>query len=246
MNQHTPSKEAAADATFSKRAMEVMCLFGLDRRDLHRPAPAAPGGLPIRPGQIGLITGPSGAGKSTLLRQFYEAADARRRLWLSDVPLAENVRVIDCVEGSVSEALRILCKTGLGDVFAILNRPGRLSEGQQYRYRLARALLSGKQCLFADDFGGSLDPITAGTLAYQIRRMVCENRLLFFAASCHSEAAAALRPDLVIKKDLAGNTEIVRQKNQSRRQTAGAKSMPPVNRAVHRRTYAGEGKLIRW
>lgn len=200
--------------TVSRRAAEVMRLFGLDRYDLRlRPAKCL-GRLKIRPGQIGLITGPSGAGKTVLLRELYDSVAPHRRLWLSDIPLEQNAGVIDCIEGSVPQALRILCKAGLSDVFAVLNRPDRLSEGQKYRYRLARALLSRKPCLFADDFGCSLDRPAAEVLAFQIRRAVSETGRMVLAASCHEDLAVPLQPDILIRKNLAGETEIIYPKQR--------------------------------
>lgn len=217
MRHFSIQKQVGLYGTVSKRAAEVMRLFGLDRRDLERHLTRCSCELEIGPGQICLITGPSGTGKTLLLRELFESLAEEERIRLDDIPLERNASVIDCIEGPVWEALRMLCRAGLSDVFTVLNCPGRLSEGQKYRYRLARALLSRKRYIFADEFGSLLERTGAHILAFQIRRIISENGRVFFAASCREDLAVPLLPDVIVRKDLGRKTEILYpQKNRLR------------------------------
>lgn len=217
MRRFSIKKRMGLHGAISKRAAEVMRLFGLDRKDLEQHAAMCTCELEIKPGQVCFITGPSGSGKTLLLRELYNSLSQEERVWLGDIPLERNIRVIDCIEGSVQKSLRVLCRAGLSEVFTVLNCPGRLSEGQKYRYRLAQALLSRKPYLFADEFGSALDRMGAGVLAFQVRNVMNESGRVFFAASSHEELAVLLEPDVIVRKDLAGKTEILYPQEKRRR-----------------------------
>ena len=152
--------------------------------------------------------------------------------------------MVSCSLGVKPKALRVLCRAGLSDVFAVLNSPRCLSEGQQYRYRLTKALLSGRQFLFADEFGCSLDRGGAGVLAFQMRQAMQETGRILFAASCQEGLETKLEPDVIVRKDISGGTEVIypgRGKLHSG-SSQQRKNMLPAGRAVRRQQYAGEGK----
>jgi len=90
-----------------------------------------------------------------------------------------------------------------------LNKPVNLSEGQKYRYRLAKALASGKQFIFADEFCSALDRITASVIAWNIRRFADKNKVTFILASSHDDILIDLEPDILIKKDFSDDAEVV-------------------------------------
>ena len=98
-----------------------------------------------------------------------------------------------------SETLAALGRAGLSDVPCLLTPPALLSEGQKWRYRLARAMMSGRRIIFADEFCASLDRITALATAYQVRRMAERTGCMFVLAGCREDAAAELRPDVVVE-----------------------------------------------
>jgi ABC-type ATPase with predicted acetyltransferase domain len=113
------------------------------------------------------------------------------------------------------EAMRFLSYAGLSDVFCMLTAPADLSEGQQYRFRLARALAAGKRHIFADEFCSNLDRITAAVIAYNICKfakmhsMACaRNKVTFFLASSHEDILADLQPDVLIVKHFTGPAEV--------------------------------------
>lgn len=183
-------------------------MFGLSLERLKAPI-SHECNVRIKAGEVCYITGPSGAGKSVLLEELYKAAPAGSRLRLKDIKLETDKSVIDCIEGDFFSALKILSKAGLSDVFCVLNQPAKLSEGQKYRYRLARALVSDRKFIFADEFCSSLDRITAAVIAHNIRKTAGATGQTFILASSHDDLLCDLLPDVVIIKHLTGQTEVI-------------------------------------
>lgn len=193
----------------SDRASGLMRMFGLrlgrlkDQR-LHHTCR-----LTLKPGQICFITGSSGAGKSVLLNALYEQVASDQRIRLEDIPIEHNTALIDCVDGSLWDATGIFSKAGLSDVFSMLNSPAKLSTGQQWRYRLGKALMSQKQWIFADEFTGSLDRISAAVIAYNLRKLATQTGTIFVLASCHKDTLVELQPDVIVIKYLNEKTRVI-------------------------------------
>lgn len=174
--------------------------------------------LQLRDGDICYITGASGAGKTVLLNEMYAIAPADERIRLDEIPLEPDKSLIDCIQGDLFEAVGVLSKAGLSEVFALAQTPAALSDGQQYRYRLARALLSEKKFIFADEFCSRLDRISAAVISHNIRRLAERDKRIFVLASAHDDLLVDLQPDVVVIKYLSGNTEVIykdrRRQNQ--------------------------------
>ena len=202
--------------TVTKKVASVMRTFGLDLQRLNQRTVLGSCSLSLKPGDICFITGPSGAGKSVMLREMYNATLDTKRLNIDDIPLETGATVIDCIQADFFESLKILSKAGLSDVFAVLNTPARLSEGQQYRYRLARALLSDKRIVFADEFCSNLDRISAAVIAHNIRKIAKRSKKIFILASSHDDLLTDLQPDVIVIRHLNGNTERI-YRNKKRR-----------------------------
>ena len=197
------------DGTLTDKVVSVMKMFGVDVDRVRRGAITHKCELELRSGDVCYITGASGSGKSVLLNELYELWDAHERLRLGDIALETDKSLVDCIEGDLFESLSALSKAGLSDVFSILNQPGRLSEGQRYRYRLARALISGAKVIFADEFCSNLDRITAAVIAHNIHRFAKRSGRTFILASSHDDLLCDLLPDVVVIKHLTGKTEVV-------------------------------------
>lgn len=193
----------------SKRAVQLMRMFGLRMTRLTEQRLHHTCRLMLRDGQICFITGASGSGKSVLLNALYETIAPDNRIRLDDIPLEKDVSLIDCVDGSLWEAANALSKAGFSDLFCMLNSPANLSTGQQWRYRLARAVMSGRQWIFADEFTASLDRITACVIAHHLRKMAAETNRIFILASCHEDMMVDLQPDVVLFKQMSGKARIV-------------------------------------
>ena len=196
----------------------VMKMFGLDVDRLKGQRGYHECSIDLRPGDICYITGASGAGKSVLLRQLYAAGPDGERFNLDDVKLEPDKSLIDCIEGDFFEGLSTLSKAGLSDVFCVLNSPDKLSEGQQYRYRLARALAAGRKMIFADEFCSNLDRITAAVISHNLRKLAKRTGTTFVLASSHEDVLCDLMPDIVVIKYLSGKTEVIYRKRKRQKQ----------------------------
>ena len=208
---HT-SKSFFYKPTLTDKMRSVMKVFGLD---IERFGSNHKCSLKIAVGDICYITGASGTGKSVLLDELYEQMPLDERIRLQDIPVEPGKSLVDCIEGDFFDAIRVLSRAGLSDAFAILNEPTMLSEGQKYRYRLARALASKKRIVFADDFCSTLDRITAAVIAHNIKQIAADTGTTFVLASSHDDLFCDLQPDVIVIKHFAGKDEIV-YKDKSR------------------------------
>jgi len=210
MRRFSVSKQFDVNVPISDRVSTVMRMFGVstDRLDEHRRMHKCT--VEVEDGDIVYITGPSGAGKSVLLQELQNSVPVNDRISIDEIQLPADKAAIDCIGNSLGtiEAMSLLGYAGLSDVFCVLTPPANLSEGQKYRFRLARALATGKKIIFADEFCSNLDRITAAVIAYNIRRFAKRNGVTFFLASSHEDILADLQPDVLVVKRFAGPAEI--------------------------------------
>ena len=209
MRKFSVEKQFDVNPQKSERVTTVMRMFGvgIDRLKDQRTTHACT--VEVNDGDIVYITGPSGAGKSVLLREMQTAVADDDKIVIEQIALPADKAAIDCVGGKGTiDGLSLLSYAGLSDVFCMLNAPANLSEGQKYRFRLACALASGKKFIFADEFCSNLDRITAGVIAYNVRRFARHNGVTFFLASAHEDILADLQPDVLVVKNFAGEAEV--------------------------------------
>ncbi len=198
--------------TLTRRMAQLMSLFGLRQTHPVDISPPTDKKLHLRPGDICCITGASGSGKSLLLRRLYEQTPAHNRLWLNNIDLTANRTLIDFFDDDLFDTLELLNRAGLSDAPTMLQTLGRLSEGQQYRCRLAKALASPQSILFADEFCSTLDRLTAAAISHNLRKISRQTKRIFILASAHDDLLIDLLPDVVIIKYLSGRTDIIRKK----------------------------------
>ncbi|MCD4830780.1 MAG: hypothetical protein K8R02_03105 [Anaerohalosphaeraceae bacterium] len=187
----------------------VLSAFGMTVQRLKAGAITHKMQVELCSGDICYLTGPSGGGKSVLLRELYEAVDDDDKIMLNSISLVSDFACVDCIDGDCLSVLKTLSRAGLSDVFCVLNSPATLSEGQKYRYRLAKALASGKRFIFADEFCSSLDRVTAAVVAHNVRKFAKNNDVVFVLASAHDDLLSDLLPEVIVVKHLAGQAEIV-------------------------------------
>jgi len=89
------------------------------------------------------------------------------------------------------------------------------SAGQQYRFRLAVALATGKKFVFADEFCCELDRITAAVISYRLHKFAKRTGTTFILASSHEDLLLDLAPDVLVVKELSGSTEVIYKKAKS-------------------------------
>ena len=204
MSTFNVSKIFTWHGTITEKVAFVCSMFGLTIDRLRKQRRTHNCRLEINPGDIVYITGPSGSGKSVLLRELQKAIPDKDRINLDEINLPDDKTVIDCIDTEdslVLSALRLLSIAGLNDCFCILNQPSNLSEGEQYRFRLAVALSAGKKFIFADEFTSALDRITASSISYRLRQFANKTGTTFILASSHEDMLLDLAPDVLIRRD---------------------------------------------
>ena len=201
-------REYAPFLAMKERARELMRIFGMSYDSLRRRAQARRLSVSLRvePGQICFIAGPSGSGKSTLLNALYEQVLEHERIRVEAIELEGDAALIDCVDGPLMEVLPVLTRAGLSDVPSLLQPPAMLSDGQKWRYRLARALLSDKRIIFADEFCAAVDDVTAMAVAYHLRKTADRTGCAFVLAGCREDVLGELRPEVIVTAGSHGVT----------------------------------------
>jgi len=155
--------------------------------------------LKIGPKDIVYITGDSGSGKSVLLKAITkylgeEAAD------MANIQPDPEKPVIDTVGKNLNEALELLSRGGLNDAFLFIRRFRELSDGQKYRYKIAKLIESGKQWWIADEFCSMLDRDTAKIVAFNIQKIARQMGKAVVAATTHTDLFEDLKPSVHIHK----------------------------------------------
>jgi len=208
------SKKFDWNLPLTDKAADVLRAFGITVQRLKNSAVTHSCEIKLLTGEICYITGPSGSGKSVLLREFFSTFNNNDKINIDDIPLPDDKTTVDCIQGEgFLETLRTLSYAGLTDVFCVLNSPATLSEGQKYRYRIAKAIASDKQFIFADEFCSNLDRVTAAVISHNLRKLATKTGKTFILASSHDDLLADLLPEVIVIKHLAGESEVV-YKNQ--------------------------------
>ncbi len=166
--------------------------------------------LTLNPGEVVLITGSSGSGKTTLLNLLTEG---KYTGITGDVQLPSNYRVgnfaairsqkalIEVLGNrDIRSALHLMGLVGLSDAFVYLKRFEELSNGQQYRAKLAQLIAGGYNVWIADEFCATLDLVTANVVADRLQKIARQLKALLIVASSQPEVfARALCPDKVVQ-----------------------------------------------
>ena len=159
--------------------------------------------LRIGPTDIVYITGDSGSGKSVLLKALEK--DIRQDLRLTTINIADikpepNKPLIETVGKSLEEALELLSRVGLNDAFLFLRTYEQLSDGQKYRYKIAKMIESGAQFWIMDEFAATLDRDTAKIVAYNLQKLARQYGKAVLAATTHTDLFEDLNPSVHIHK----------------------------------------------
>lgn len=213
MSQHVINKVFHTHVTRSDRVLECAEAFGLGLEDkdfvvydnLE---------LEVRQGDIVYITGQSGSGKSLLLKELAkQLAEQQEVADIDKVELLE-VPLIDQVGKSTDEAIRILNLAGLNDAYLFIRKPSELSDGQRYRFKIAKLMESGCKVWVADEFGAVLDRITARVVAFNVRKFAVKCGATLIVATTHKDLLDELAPTLYVEKRFQDQLKIEDNRNE--------------------------------
>ena len=153
---------------------------------------------------IVLITGDSGSGKSVLLRTLQKDIRDNPELGgvidITDVLVDQDKPLIETVGRTVEEGLELLSRVGLNDAFLFLRSYSQLSDGQRYRFRIAKMIESGAQWWVMDEFCATLDRDTAKIVAFNVQKLARQNGRAVLAATTHTDLFEDLHPSVHVHK----------------------------------------------
>jgi len=187
--------------------------------------------LKIGPQDIVYITGDSGSGKSVLLKALEK--DIRQDMELSHINIADikpeqNKPLIETVGKTLEEALEILSRVGLNDAFLFLRTYEQLSDGQKYRYKIAKMIESGAQFWIMDEFAATLDRDTAKIVAYNLQKLARQQGKAVLAATTHTDLLVDLYPSVHIHKRFGKEITVNYYSNEPARECSLVKEMKVV------------------
>lgn len=207
----------------TQRVLQIASMFGLGVDETRTITVIPETRIILKPGNLIYVTGPSGGGKSSFLRLLKESYDGCS-LNFSDLKSFVDCSIIDQIGDTLENAAKFLALAGLADAFVMLRKPCELSDGQRYRASLAKLIDTAEKyppdkmlLVLADEFGATLDRLTAQTLCRNIRRWVNNKNqnVCFVCATTHDDLLEALQPDVLVYIPLGENLEVhTRTNNQ--------------------------------
>ena len=183
------------------------------------------GELPIDDGdwQIGLIVGPSGCGKTSIARQLFGEHLVESFEWDPDRSILDAFPK----EMSIKEVTGLLCNVGFGAAPNWI-RPFRvLSNGEQFRVTVARALAEVNDLVVIDEFTSVVDRQIAQVASNTVQKAVRRTDKKLVAVSCHNDVIDWLQPDWIYQPEI-GNF----QRRCLRRRPAFNLEIYPVDKTV--------------
>lgn len=198
---YTISKRFTTQVARTQRVVEVAEAFGLGLDDQEFVV-FDKLQLTVPKGSVVYITGQSGSGKSLLLRELHEQMGARglSTVNLDHITLNPDKTLVDQIGKSTNDALRLLSLAGLNDAYLFIRKPQELSDGQRYRFKLAKAIETGANVWVADEFMAVLDRVAAKVIAFSLQKAARAAGATLVVATTHTDMVEDLAPDLFIEK----------------------------------------------
>ncbi|WP_100374752.1 hypothetical protein [Bacillus sp. FJAT-45037] len=158
---------------------------------------------------ITYITGYSGSGKSYLLNLFLNHTNATT---LKE-PVNKSTAIINIIGQSFTDAINLLSQVGLSEAYIYLKNYTELSDGQKFRFKLAKALESNPAIIVVDEFLTNLDRLTAKVVAYNLQKICRRKKIKLVVATPHDDLVSSLSPGQLIILDLNGTYKNIINKN---------------------------------
>lgn len=179
----------------SARVMQVSGMFDVPPSEISEEC--WEGELPLeqKSWNIGLIVGPSGSGKSTIAREIFGENIVTGYDWPQEQSILDGFPK----DVSISEITQVLGQTGFSSPPLWLRPFHVLSNGQQFRVTVARAILENRPLFAIDEFTSVVDRVVAQIGSHAIGKAVRVRNRKFIAISCHYDIIPWLQPDWIFE-----------------------------------------------
>lgn len=208
MPNYVVSKKFSSSVERTPRVLEVAEAFGLGLSsrefviydDLN---------ITVNQGDVCYITGQSGSGKSLLMRDMVSQMknDGLTAANVDEIAFDDRP-LIDQVGNDMSDALRLLSLAGLNDAYLFVRKPAELSDGQKYRFALAKVIESNADIWVADEFTAALDRVTAKVVAFNMQKVARKLNKTLVVATTHMDLKDELAPNLYVEKYYRDKIEV--------------------------------------
>lgn len=207
--------EFSTKAEITERTLAVCEAFGLGVDEAKRFIVFDNFYLDFRKGELIYVTGDSGGGKTLLLGAFknYFGEEA---IAISELQINPDETLIEGVGKDLKEAIEILSLCGLNDAFLFLRKFKELSDGQKYRYKLAKLVNHKEKTVWIiDEFCALLDRVMAQVVAYLFQKTARRLGKTVVVATTHEDLLEDFQPDLIVRKGFEGDVAVVRNEVKS-------------------------------
>jgi len=200
--------EFSTKAEVTKRTVAVCEAFGLGVDEAKHFIVFDNFSLDFHKGDLIYVTGDSGGGKTLLLKAFKKFF-GDEAIELGDLEIDPDETLVEGVGTDVKEAIEILSLCGLNDAFLFLRKYKELSEGQKYRYKLARLMDSKEKSVWiVDEFCAKLDRVMAHIIACLVQKVARKYRKTVIVGTTHRDLIEDFQPDVIVEKGFERDVEV--------------------------------------
>jgi len=196
------------DAEITDRTIMVAEAFGLGIDETKEFPIYKDFNLEVKSNDVIYITGDSGSGKSWLVKNVF--SKWANSISFTDLQIPDDEILIEGVGLNLNDALKKLNTAGLGDAFLYLRKYKQLSDGQKYRYRIAKFIDANKDIWILDEFCATLDRTTAKIVAFNLQKIARKLNKLVICATTHTDLLDALKPSILIEKGYESDVKVKR------------------------------------
>lgn len=155
---------------------------------------------------IGVICGASGSGKSTILKHLAKSSNTTIAS-----PLFDNSKCLISNFDNMTpkDATMLLSQIGLASVPTWIRPFNVLSNGEQYRASLAKAISDAKddKIIFVDEYTSVVDRNVAMAMSNSLQKYIRRKNKKIILATCHYDIFEWLRPDWIYDLNKGGALE---------------------------------------
>ena len=155
---------------------------------------------------IGVICGASGSGKSTILKHL-----AKQHNTKIASPLFDSTKCLISNFDTMTpkDATMLLSQMGLASVPTWIRPFNVLSNGEQYRASLAKAVSDAKddEIIFVDEYTSVVDRNVAMSMSNALQKYIRRTNKKIILATCHYDIFEWLRPDWIYDLNKGGALE---------------------------------------